>query len=49
MKASIQSILPIVDDFIVVLGDSDPDDTTRKEIESIGDPKIKIIEQYGIY
>ncbi len=44
MKASIQSILPIVDEFIVVLGDSDPDDTTREEIQSIGDPKIKIID-----
>jgi hypothetical protein len=42
IKESILSILPIVDEFIVVLGDSDPDDTTRKEIESIGSDKIKI-------
>lgn len=44
MKQAVQSILPIVDEFIVVLGDSDTDDTTKAEIESIGDPKIKIIE-----
>jgi len=44
MKQAIQSILPIVDEFIVVLGDSDADDTTKAEVESIGDPKIKIIE-----
>jgi hypothetical protein len=44
MKESIMSILPIVDEFIVVLGDSDPDDTTREELESIGSEKIKIID-----
>ena len=44
MKQAVQSILPIVDEFIVVLGDSDADDTTREEIESIGSSKIKIID-----
>jgi hypothetical protein len=44
MKESIMSILPVVDEFIVVLGDSDTDDTTRAEIESIGSSKIKIID-----
>lgn len=44
MKQSIMSILPIVDEFIVVLGDSDSDDRTRDEIESINSPKIKIID-----
>jgi hypothetical protein len=44
MKESILSILPIVDEFIVVLGDSDPDDTTRDEINAIGSDKIKIID-----
>ncbi|HEX2395853.1 MAG TPA: hypothetical protein VHI78_10925 [Bacteroidales bacterium] len=44
MKQAVQSILPIVDEFIVVLGDSDADDTTKAEIESICDPKIRIIE-----
>jgi hypothetical protein len=41
---SIQSILPIVDEFIVALGDCDPDDGTRKAIESIASDKIKIID-----
>jgi len=44
MKQSIMSILPIVDEFIVALGNSDEDDTSRKEIESIGSDKIKIID-----
>lgn len=44
MKQSVQSILPIVDEFIVVLGDSDADDGTRREIESIGSPKIRIVD-----
>ncbi len=44
MKQSVMSILPIVDEFIVVLGDSDPDDKTKEEILSIGSPKIKIID-----
>jgi hypothetical protein len=44
IKPSIQSILPLVDEFIVVLGDSDIDDTTRRDVESIADPKIKIID-----
>ena len=44
IKQAIMSILPIVDEFIVALGDCDKDDNTRKEIESINDPKIKIID-----
>jgi hypothetical protein len=42
IKQSVMSILPIVDEFIVVLGDSDEDDKSRQEVESIGSPKIKI-------
>jgi hypothetical protein len=44
MRQSIESILPIVDEFIVVLGDSDPDDTTRREVEAIGSEKIRILD-----
>ncbi len=44
MRYAIESILPIVDEFVVALGDSDPDDTTREEIESIGSDKIRIID-----
>ncbi len=44
MKQAILSILPIVDEFIVALGDSDPDDNTREEILEINSDKIKIID-----
>lgn len=43
IKQAISSILPIVDEFVVALGASDPDDRTREEIESIGSDKIRII------
>lgn len=43
MKEAITSILPIVDEFVVALGDCDEDDQTGKEIESIGSDKIRII------
>jgi len=44
MRHSIESILPLVDEFIVVLGDSDEDDRTREEVEAIGNPKIRIVD-----
>ena len=44
MRQSIESILPLVDEFVVVLGDSDADDTTREEIDAIGSDKIRIID-----
>ena len=44
VKQSILSILDIVDEFVVALGDCAQDDYTRREIESIGSPKIKIID-----
>lgn len=44
MRYAIESILPIVDEFVVALGDSDSDDTTREEIEKIGSDKIRIID-----
>lgn len=44
MRPAIESILPLVDEFVVALGDSDEDDTTRADILAIGDPKIKIID-----
>ena len=39
--ASIRSILPIVDEFVIALGPCD--DATGKMIREIGDPKIRII------
>jgi len=43
IKESIMSVLPIVDEFVIALGDCDPDDTTEALIKSINSEKIKII------
>lgn len=43
-KQAIASVLPFVDEFVVALGDCDPDDTTRQEIESLQSAKIKIVD-----
>ena len=43
VRASIECLLPIVDEFVVVIGDNDKDDTTEQEIRSIQSDKIKII------
>ena len=44
IQQSIRSILPIVDEFVVAVGDCDKDDRTREIIGEIGDPKVKIID-----
>lgn len=43
IRQAIASILPIVDEFVVALGEGDPDDHTLDEISSIGSDKIRII------
>jgi hypothetical protein len=43
IKASIESILPLVDEFVVALGNCDVDDTTEQEISRIASDKIRII------
>jgi len=43
IKQAISSILPLVDEFVVALGDCDSDDRTFEEIRSIGSDKIRII------
>jgi hypothetical protein len=43
IKESIESILPICDEFIVALGKGDEDDQTESEIRSINSDKIRII------
>lgn len=45
IKASIESILPIVDEYVIALGDNDEGDRTRSIIESIESDKIKIIDR----
>jgi len=44
IRAAIESVLPICDEFVVALGDCDPDDKTYEEIQSIGSDKIRIID-----
>jgi hypothetical protein len=41
---SIQSALPLVDEFVIAMGDSDADDSTREEIERLGSSKIVFID-----
>lgn len=41
---SIRSVLPIVDEFVIGVGQSE--DNTKKLIESINDPKIKIFDSF---
>ena len=36
IRQAIASILPIVDEFVVALGEGDPDDHTLDEISSVG-------------
>jgi len=43
IREAISSILPLVDEFVVALGDCDADDHTLKEIQRIGSGKIRII------
>lgn len=45
IKESIESILPIVDEFIVALGDNAEGDKTRELIESIDSDKVKIYDR----
>lgn len=44
VKAAIESVLPIVDEFVVALGNCDTDDDTEREIRSIRSDKIRIIK-----
>lgn len=43
VKESIESVLPLVDEFVVALGPCDEDDDTEDQIRKIGSDKIKII------
>jgi hypothetical protein len=44
IKESIESVLPIVDEFVMAVGDCAEGDNTRKLIESIDSPKVKILD-----
>ncbi len=45
IKESILSILPIVDEFVIALGECDPDDRTEADILSINSDKIRIYKR----
>lgn len=44
IREVILSALPLVDEFVVAIGDCDPDDRTRELVASINDPKVRIID-----
>lgn len=44
IKEAVLSILPVCDEFVVAVGKGDADDATLKQLESIRDPKLRIIE-----
>lgn len=44
VKESVASILPLVDEFIYALGDSDEDDPARDELLSLKSDKLKIVD-----
>lgn len=44
LKEAVLSILPIVDEYIIALGNNDEDDTTKQDLLDIGSDKIKIID-----
>ncbi|MCU4176726.1 hypothetical protein [Carboxylicivirga sp. N1Y90] len=44
IRESILSILPLVDEYIIALGDCDKGDNTLKVIEEINSPKIKVVD-----
>ena len=44
ISEAIQSILPLVDEFVLALGKGDEDDRTREVVEGIGSEKIRIID-----
>jgi hypothetical protein len=43
VREAIQSILPLCDEFVVALGQGEPDDATAEELARIEDPKLRII------
>ncbi len=44
VREMILSALPLVDEFVIAIGDCDPGDNTRELVRSINDPKVKIID-----
>jgi len=41
LRQAVMSVLPLVDEFIVAVGDCDEDDTTRDDLLSIVSEKVR--------
>jgi hypothetical protein len=44
LREALLSILPVVDELVVAIAPGDPDDGTREMVESIGDPRVRIVD-----
>jgi glycosyltransferase involved in cell wall biosynthesis len=44
LEEALRSILPVVDELVVAVAPGDADDDTRGLVESIGDPRIRIVD-----
>jgi glycosyltransferase involved in cell wall biosynthesis len=44
VREMILSALPLVDEFVIAIGDCEPDDNTRALVSSIKDPKVMIVD-----
>ncbi len=44
LREALLSILPVVDELVVAVAPGDPDDDTRGLVESLGDPRIRIVD-----
>lgn len=44
LAEALRSILPVVDELVVAVAPGDPDDDTRGLLESLGDPRIRIVD-----
>jgi len=43
IREAVASILPLVDEFVVAVGDNDHDDQTVAELEALNSPKVRLI------
>jgi glycosyltransferase involved in cell wall biosynthesis len=44
LREALQSILPVVDELVVAVAPGDADDDTRGLVESLGDPRVRIVD-----
>jgi hypothetical protein len=44
LREALQSILPVVDELVVAVAPGDPDDDTRGLVESLDDPRVRIVD-----